>query len=478
MPVRQFSVPVFAAVALLIGCQTTPRVGSSDYARVSHTVQQVSHTMGAGEEAAAIPIATHLEGAHAVDDYIQFALGQNPDIQVARKRMEAFAYKVPVAASLQDPTLNATFFPEEVQTAAGQQVFGLAASQKLPAFGKLDRRASLAESQTNVARAELAAIELSIIEKVKQTYYELYFVEQAIAITESEQQLLVGIRDVANIRYKSNRTSQQDVLRAELEISNIENDLIQLRQQLIGVQARLARILHISSNTNLHALEVLPPEQIPQNLSFLKQQAVTARPELHAQLAALMRDQQSVELAHLDYRPDLTLSATWNDVSNAGISPVANGRDAFLIGAGINLPIYRKRLDASVKSAEANAVASARKYDSLRDVTLEEVTDLFTLAQSQYDLLSLFRDDIVPKARQTLEVSTHAYNVGEVDFLQLIDNWQQLLKYEIRYRRYEASLRQTTAKLERVVGGFTDANNSDVSTGGSIEVPLPASQQE
>ena len=53
----------------------------------------------------------------------------------------------------------------------------------------------------------------------------------------------------------------------------------------------------------------------------------------------------------------------------------------------------------------------------------------------------------------TLEVSSRAYNVGEVDFLQLIDNWRQLLRYEISYRRQQASLQQSLAQLERVVGG-------------------------
>jgi outer membrane protein TolC len=396
-----------------------------------------------------------LEGPHPVEEYIQFALGQNPDIHAARKRMEAFAHQVPVAASLQDPMLGMTFFPEQVQTAAGQQEFALNVSQKLPWHGKLDTRADVAESQTNIARAQLAAVELATIEQVKRAYYELYFIQQAIAVTEAEQSLLGEIRDVANTRYIAVQTSQQDVLRAELEIFNVENELIRLRQRLESAQARLARVLHITPQTKVRALDRVQPEQVPEDLEWLQRQAVAARPELHAQLAALERDQQAVALARLDYMPDVTLGAGWIDVATAGISPVANGRDSFLITTGVNLPIYRKRLDSSVRSAEAKAVSTARAYDSLRDATLEEVMDLFAQAQSQQDLLTLFRIDILPKAQQTLEVSSRAYRAGEVDFLQLIDNWRQLLRYEISYRRLEASLRQTLAELERVVGGFT-----------------------
>jgi len=214
-------------------------------------------------------------------------------------------------------------------------------------------------------------------------------------------------------------------------------------------------------------------------LELLQQQAVRARPELHAQLAAIRRDRSAVHLARLDYKPDVTLGLSWIDVANNGVSPVTNGRDSFLLSAGVNLPIYRKRLDSSVRSAEAKVVATAREYDSLRDGTLEEVTDLFAQARSQEEMLLLFREDILPKARQTLEVSNQAYNVGEVDFLQLIDNWRQLLRYEINYHRLEASLRQTLAALERTVGGILDPLAPEIISAPFVDPEtLPAAPQD
>jgi outer membrane protein, heavy metal efflux system len=462
-------------VVLAAGCKTAHEVRDPEYAQLSHNVHQARYSPDPAA-LAVNPVFTQLEGPHPVEVYIQFALEQNPDIQAARKRMESLAHQVPVAASLQDPMLNLTAQPLPVQTAAGQQEFILSASQKVPWFGKLDARASVAESDTNVARAQLAAAELATIAKVKRAYFELYFIQQAISVTESEQRLLGEIRDVANTRYKTGRTSQQDVLRADLEISNVENELIQLRQQLTSGQARLARILHVAPQTQLLALDRLASAEAPQNLDLLQRQAVAARPELHAALAAISRDQQAADLARLEYKPDVTLGLSWIDVSSNGISPVANGQDALLLTAGINLPVYRKRLDSSVRSAEAKAVSSARQYDSMRDGTLEEVTDLFARARSQQDMLTLFREDILPKARQTLEVSSQAYNVGEVDFLQLIDNWRQLLRYEVTYRRLEATLRQSLAELEQVVGGFNRPAVETVPMPDGEPLPIPAPQ--
>lgn len=444
----------------VVGCRGGQQVRDPEFAAVEASLYQARYLKPESYEELA-PAPADLAGPHPVDEYVQFALRQNPEVQAARKRVEVFAYQVPVAASLQDPMLSVTAQPEPVQTAAGQQDLIVSASQKLHWFGKLDTRAGVAEAQTNVARAHLAAVELATIARVKRAYYELYFIQKAIAITETEQKLLGDIRNVANTRYKAGRTSQQDVLRAEVEIANVENDLLRLRQQLTSARARLGSILHVSPQTKLQATNELHPEVVPKHLESLQHQAVKARPELHAQLAAVARDRRVADLARLDYRPDVTVGLSWIDVAQNGISPVANGRDSFLVNAGVNLPIYRKRLEAAVRSAEANAVSTAREYDAMRDATLEEVADLFAQVQSQQDMLKLFQGEILPKARQTLEVSSQAYNVGDVDFLQLIDNWRQLLRYEVMYRRLESTLRQTLAELDRVVGGLSTPSTTD-----------------
>lgn len=474
---RSILLLIAATIALVAGCRTPRQIRDPEYAQVDNAIQQ-AWCEPRSPVVATAPVFPDLAGPHPVEQYIQIALQQNPEIQAARKKMESLAHQVPVAASLSDPMLNVTAEPEQVQTAAGQQELIVAANQKFPWFGKLDSRASQAEAQVNVARADLAAVELSTISRVKRAYYELYFIQEAISVTEAEQQLLMEIRDVANTRYRTGQTSQQDVLRADLEVSNVENELIRLRQQLESGRARLASLLHIAPQTKVAALDSLALDQVPGDLDQLQYQAVSARPELHAQLAAIRRDRSAVNLARLDYKPDVTLGVSWIDVADAGISPVANGRDSFLVGAGVNLPIYRKRLGSAVRSAEAKVVATTREYDAMRDATLEEVTDLFAQARSQEELLVLFREDILPKAHQTLEVSTQAYNVGEVDFLQLIDNWRQLLRYEVSYRRLEASLQQTLAELERVVGGFSGPGPEAIPTPAAVPEPIPPVEEE
>lgn len=248
----------------------------------------------------------------------------------------------------------------------------------------------------------------------------------------------------------------QDVLRAELEVLELENQLVQLRQELETAQARLARRLHVSPETPVRAVEQLPTEQFPSDIHRLYEQAVAARPELHAQLADVMRQRHNVDLARLEYFPNVRLSGMWMGMAmpDRGVNGPAETDNAFLLGIDVNLPIYRKRLDAGLQEAEARVLSSSRQYDSLCDQTQEEVKDLFSQIQGQQQLLRLLREEIVPKAEQTFEVSLRAYEVGDVTFLQLVDNWRQLLRYQISAHRLEAQLRQSLARLERAVGGY------------------------
>ncbi len=462
-----------AAVAIMIaGCRAPRTVQTSDYAGV---IRQVTYSVADPTAAAAATPAMvpDLGGPHPVDVYVSYALSQNPDIESARKKVDAAAYRVPQAASLRDPMLGLTAFPESVQTAAGRQEISLTASQQLPWFGKLNTRAQAAEADANVARAQLAAAELEVIEQVKRAYYELYYIQQSIQVAIQNRDLLLQFVQIAESKYRTGQSSQQDFLRAQVEVLNVDNQLIRLRQQLDSSQAQLSRLLHISPETPVRALDVLPQDQIPQDLERLYQQAIAQQPQLHAQLAAVQRDRRNVELARLDYFPDLTAGFTWIDTSASGLSPVANGDDPLLLAFSVNVPIYRKRLDAGVREAESRVVASARQYDALRDRTTESVKDLYTQAISQYDLVRLFRNDIIPKSNQTLEVSEAAYQVGDVDFLTLIDNWQQLLRFQLAYYRIESQLQQTLATLQKVVGGQLDTVVPGQRLPSSAPAPLP-----
>ncbi|MDA1055244.1 MAG: TolC family protein [Planctomycetota bacterium] len=217
-----------------------------------------------------------------------------------------------------------------------------------------------------------------------------------------------------------------------------------------------AQLLHVSPETPFETTRQLSAQDIPRDLDRLYKQAIAAPPELHKQLAAVERDRFKVERAQLNYFPDLTFGAQWGEMTgNQALSPVANGHDTVGLSISGNLPVYRNRISAGVREAEAQVVASGRQYDQLRDQTLRDVKSLFAQAKSQQEMAQLFRESIIPKTQQALDIAIREYRVGTTELVQMIDNWRELRRLQIMHQQLEAQVRQTLASLERVMGGFT-----------------------
>lgn len=439
------------------GCRAAQQIRDPDYPPVTWDIHQSYHT-ATSPEAALAPVVPELAGQHSVEEYIQLALNQNAGVQAARKRLEAAAMRVPQAASLQDPMISANgwpFYPYVPQTAAGRVVSDITVSQEVPWKGKLQAASRAAEAEVDMARARLASTELQVIAEVKQAYYQLYFVEESLRITKESRELLNQVLQVAEVRYASGKTSQQDILRLQAELSNIDADIVRLGQELMSSQAELAQLLHISPETAFATTGQLDLQRVPDNLESLYTQAVTARPELHEQLAQIRRDRFQVDRARLNYYPDVTYGALWSAMTkNRALAQTADGLDMVGFNVSANLPVYRNRIRAGVRESEATVVASAREYDQLKDQTLRDVKSLFAESRSQQDIIVLFRESIIPKTEQALEISMSEYQVGTVEFVQVVDNWRSLLRLQLMLKQTESQLEQTLASLEQTVGGF------------------------
>ncbi len=219
------------------GCRTPARPIHAEYEQLSQQVQQAWCQLEPRVHAIP-PVVSELAGPHPVDDYVQAALARNPTIQAGRLRVEAAASRVPQAASLEDPMLGVTVQAQPLQTAAGQQELALMASQKLPGFGKLAAATRRAEEELDVARAELHAMELELIADVKRTYYQLYFVQQAIQITAEDLEQLDLIASIVQRRYEvDSRVRQQDVLQVQVESAQLRAERLRLAQELAAARA-------------------------------------------------------------------------------------------------------------------------------------------------------------------------------------------------------------------------------------------------
>lgn len=399
------------------------------------------------------PTAT-MDGPVPLETLVAHALAHNPRIQAARYQARAMGARVPQAASLPDPQLMTTVFLEAIQTAAGPQEVALSLSQKFPWFGKLASRSQVAYHDAMAAYARVTVVELEVIEQVKRAYFDLSFLQSAIAETRRLRPQVENVIAIARTRYETSAPGAglDSVLQAQVELAKLKARLVELDEAKARAQARLAGVLHLPPGTRIEPTGQVDQARLAHEAKVLVGMAESCQPELEARRWEVGRDRASIRLAERDYWPDVNLGVNWYEMGDQGLSPVANGRDAFSLGVGVNLPIYRNRLDAAVREAQDRTAASSRRYVAERDRVGAEVSALYAEFREHDRMVAIVESEILPAAEQTLELATESYRNSQTSYQQLIDVYRTLLAYRIERHQHVAARGQAVASLERAVG--------------------------
>ncbi|MEZ6096107.1 MAG: TolC family protein [Pirellulaceae bacterium] len=420
------------------------------------------------------PSSTLLESSptvSSIEDYVQLGLLQNPAVAEAQFKMDAARQRFPQVLSLPDPMVSTNTYLAPVQTAAGEQAFSLGFNQKFTNSERRATQASIVCEEVAAAEANLERVRLELAEDIRSACYQLMFVRKSIEIVEADQKSLEQIEEVVLRQYEVKKdVTQQDVLSIQVEQSAIENQLTELRQREKSHQARLARLSHVAPNSDLQITDAFCESQETFNVESMIEAATQNRPELHSQLAMINRDRKKVHLAGLENKPDFTVGLNWITTSTQGISPVRNGDDALLLGVGFNLPIYKNRIQAGVCEALANRRASESRLAVLQDEVAEEVYDLIAKIEGASVSLKLLQQDMIPKAERSLELSIEEYSAGNVQYVQLIENWRGLLKFRIAEANLQSQYSQLLTSLSRSVGQMYPLGN--VSDDSDSETPF------
>jgi len=348
---------------------------------------------------------------------IERSLANNQALAVLRTQAESLDAVPSQAGALPDPTLglNALNLPTDTfdldQEPMTQMQISL--SQSFPFPGKRGLKREAAEFEASAAANKVLDKQLEIIAGVRGTWWRLIYLDRAIEIIHQNQGLMRDFVQIAQTKYKVGKGLQQDVLLAQLELSRLLNRLIPLQ----GMQ---------------HAVE--------------------ARPLLDVERERMEAARTRLDLAKKQYYPDFKLGAAYGfrdatDPTGRNLPDLASFR------LSINLPIF----SASKQSKAVDQRSSdyfQRKHafnNSLRGVQAA-IARNHTQYQSAREQVSLYGTAIIPQAQQTVAAMLSAYQVNQVDFLNVLN--AQIMLYNARISYWEAlsNAKQSLANLAASVG--------------------------
>jgi outer membrane protein TolC len=362
-----------------------------------------------------------------LEDAIDIAIQGDPWSAQSIQLQKALLDESVAAAALPDPriTLGAANLPTDTfnigQEGMTQATIGL--SQRFPRgdsrYLARDKKKELAESQSfeRENRQEL------VIRSVTDLWLELWKTQESVRLIESNRGLFEQLADVAEAGYTStmNGSRQQDIIRASLELTRLDDRITVLHSQVETAQADLGEWV----GTDTFSLRV--SERIPQHLlarlpstAFdFSENSLVNHSSIRATDQLIDAGAIDIELARQAYEPEWTVSAQYGFRDRA---PNGQGRaDLFSVGIGFDLPIFTgNRQDRTVSAAIARVEAA--KSDRMLQVRRIKAEARAAAARIRRldDRIRLYEQSLLPQTREQANAALSAYNNDDGDFAEAV----------------------------------------------------------
>jgi cobalt-zinc-cadmium efflux system outer membrane protein len=392
--------------------------------------------------------------AQGLEVLTQEALKNNPELKAAEKKWEASQAMIPQAGAWMDPMLSfegmsATKDIGFTKYSFMQKKVGI--SQHFPFPGKLGLKKKMAKYDADMMETNYRNLKNMLISEVKMAYYELFFIDRAKEITEKNKALLSDIAEVAETKYMVGQGLQQDVLSAHLELSKLDQKLIDLKKEETGIQLKLRTLIFRPEESPPIVPEEVRKTEFVVELEELKKEALEKNPMLLEQKYLVEQSQDSYRLAKKEYFPDFELTLNYGQNQ---MSAKVMGKENFIEAmVGFNLPLYFFHKQNKMVEEKADLLSSSQQSLSYQQNQLiNDLEDEVSDVKRNSDLLELFEGGILPQAQQSFQSAQTAYQVNKVDFQTLLSGLMNLYEYEMNYYMTLAEYQKTLAELEVIVG--------------------------
>lgn len=386
-------------------------------------------------------------------------LERNHQIARARHLAAAAAVRAPQVRALPDPVAALTLFVLPPESRVGPQRLSASISQELPWFGKLALEEQAALYEAAAAEADVETLRLDKLLETRRLIYELAFHHIHRGIVAAERNALVRYEKVAQSHYAAGTGLQQEIVRIQAQITRIDTRLLEITEHRIHMLTALNALRDRPAETPTVEFQLPQPREPMFDPRHLNPRALEHRPELVAADAMIAAKGSMIELAEKSFRPDITLGLSFTAVTRRDdgpgrIAPPPNdGNDIIALNGSMNLPVWKRKLEAGVQ--EAQALRWAAEEDKKYMVTQIEASigDLTARMPLLYRHQRLLETVLLKQAREALRSAETAYSTGKLNAMDLLDSEVVLFEVELAALRTRTDLAVAYAQLERTVAG-------------------------
>lgn len=389
----------------------------------------------------------------SVESLLDYAKARNPEYASMQYEAAAADERAASAGTLADPKLRVelmdiTMAGEQSPTLLPNRVGSTryTVMQDIPWFGKRGLQHDIAALEAEGAKGRAAGTWAELSFRIKSGYAQLYFVHQSERLTREILDLMMRLESVAQGRYAGGLAVQSDAIRAQVEQTNLKNELIAFENERRMTQARLNMLLSRLASLPLAAPERLRPLPAPVKLDYavLHDRVRGRNPLLFADDARFKAAQKSRELTNMNRYPDFTF----------GISPVQN-RNSFKewgVMVELNIPIQQSKRRSQEREADAMLSSARSRRDATANQVLADLEENLSGLDAARRTEAAIVSSLLPQANLTFQSALAGYENGKLDFATLLDGQRQIRQAKQNQIKAQVEAQVRLAAIERLLG--------------------------
>ena len=414
-------------------------------------------SMEAYRELAASPEASKVQLAQpiALELLVAFGYEWNPGLKAAREKIRAVLERYPQAAYLENVLRQYNTFTKQLDTKVGPLSHKEMMAMKLPFPGTLALKGQIITEDVLIAQKEFEIALRDLVTEIRLAYYDYLFIIEAIHINEENQELLQQMIAIAQTKFRVGQGKYSNVIMAQVELSKLANAIITLEEQRETIIARINTLLNSSADLPLGVPVPIEEDSVIPTLAELYELAVENRQEIQKQKLAISKMALVVEMAKQMTYPDPTLGASYfENRSMPDLKHTQKMPMTFMTQRTLNPTnsawfghrnSYIHEVDVKI---EAMKHQIEKLETNLRFVVKKHHFGMETANRS----IRLYRQTLLPQARQALDAANTAYQAAQIDFLSFLDAQRTLLNLRIEEQRALRDYHHHLAQLEQAVG--------------------------
>jgi cobalt-zinc-cadmium efflux system outer membrane protein len=388
-------------------------------------------------------------------DLIDEALKNNPDIRASQAKIEAARHRIPQSKSLPDPMFMFGYQNEGFDRYTYGEMQGaqwmFSASQMFPFPGKRALKGDMAERDAESLEAMHELLKLKTAARVKELYFDLFLAYKNIDLLKDKRDLFIRIEDLTLTRYAAGKTMQQEVLMAQTEKYMLLEKEEMFKQKIRSLEAMLRAT--IGRDIKVPLGRPIEPVYRPFTMTVddALQMANRQSPEIRSRNKMIEAANAKILMAQKEYYPDFNVNASYFNRSG-------DFKDMWSATTTINIPLYYKtKQEPAVLEAKAFLAQAKQELEAVKLMISAAIQDNFSMLRSSEKLMDLYRNGLIPKNTQDVELSLTGYATGRTEAIVVIARLKSLLDYETLYWGQFVEREKAMARLHAITDGLASA---------------------